>query len=221
MVATGRRDARLGTVVETAARAGLSVEREAATAIARLAGDAAPHQGVLALVEDHDYASPESILDRAPLPQLLVVLDGVEDPRNLGAVIRSAAGAGAGGLFVPERRSSGLTGACFKAAAGAAERLPIAQVGNVVNLLKTLKKRGIWVAGLDARSGTPWSSFDFSLPLALVLGGEGRGLRRLVRETCDVLLSIPLQAGVESLNLSVAAGIVLYEAVRQRSARGG
>ncbi len=150
-----------------------------------------------------------------------MVLDGVEDPRNLGAVIRAAAAAGADGLFLPSHGAAGLTAACAKASAGAVERLPIARVGNVVSFLKTLKERGIWVAGLDPQGGTPWTGFDLTLPVALVVGGEGRGLRRLARETCDVLLSIPLRSEVESLNLAVAAGVALFEAVRQRSGPEG
>jgi 23S rRNA (guanosine2251-2'-O)-methyltransferase len=136
-------------------------------------------------------------------------------------VVRVAAAAGADGLFLPDRGTPGLTPLAVKAAAGAAERLPVARVGNVVALLKSLKERNVWVVGLDGDGPTPWSSFDLTSPIALVLGGEGRGLRRLARETCDVVLSIPMAEGVESLNLSVAAGVVLFEAVRQRRAREG
>ncbi|HET6277526.1 MAG TPA: 23S rRNA (guanosine(2251)-2'-O)-methyltransferase RlmB, partial [Candidatus Polarisedimenticolia bacterium] len=145
-----------------------------------------------------------------------VVLDGVEDPRNLGAVIRSAAAAGADALFLPDRRAAGLSAGTLKTASGAAEYLPVARIGNVVSFLKELKEKGIWVVGLDAAGDTAWSDFDLKLPLALVLGGEGKGLRRLARETCDALLSIPLGNRVESLNVAVAAGVVLFEAVRQR-----
>lgn len=216
VIATGRRDGRVAAVVRAARRAGVPVERMPAASVRRLAGEESVHQGVVASVEPARYDQPEVVLRGASSPALLVVLDGVDDPRNLGAVIRSAAAAGAGGLFLPTRRAAGLTGACLKVAAGAAERLPIARVGNVASFLKLLKKQGIWVVGLDAGGDESWTSFDLRLPLALVLGGEGKGLRRLARENCDVILSIPLRRGVESLNLAVAAGVALFEVVRQR-----
>ncbi len=219
LVSSERHDARLRTLQEAARRAGVPVLRQPARALDRLAEGVA-HQGCLALVAEAAYADPSEVLDAAEAPALLVVLDGVEDPRNLGAVIRSAAAAGAGGLFLPEHRATGLTAACLKAAAGAAERLPIARVGNIVVFLKDLKKKGIWTVGLDPSGTSPWTGFDLTMPVALVLGGEGKGLRRLARETCDIVLSIPLRPGVESLNLSVAAGIALFEAVRQRTAAG-
>ncbi len=220
LLSSERRDRRADDLVAAARGAGVPVERVPAAALDRLA-EGRVHQGVVAQVGQAGYEDPEAILDRASRPPLLVVLDGVEDPRNLGAVIRSAAAAGADGIFLPSRGAAGLTDACAKASAGAVERLPVARVGNVVSFLKSLKDRGIWIAGLDPSGPTPWTGFDLTVPLALVLGGEGRGLRRLARETCDVLLSIPLRSGVESLNLSVAAGIVLFEAVRQRSAGVG
>jgi len=219
LVAAGRRDARIAALIEAARAAGVPVQPQPPVALDRLAG-AARHQGVVALVATVGYAEPGKVLDRASSPPLFVVLDGVEDPRNLGAVIRAAAAAGADGLFVPERRAAGLTPAALKTAAGAATTLPVARIGNVVAFLKSLKDRGIWVAGLDPAGGTAWSDFDLTVPLALVLGTEGKGIRRLARETCDVVLAIPLAAGVQSLNLSVAAGVVLFEAVRQRRLSG-
>jgi 23S rRNA (guanosine2251-2'-O)-methyltransferase len=219
VVAAGRRDGRVLQVIEAARAAAVVVHRQPERALDRLAGGER-HQGVVALAAAQAYADPARILAGASSPPLFVVLDGVEDPRNLGAVIRAAAAAGAAGLFLPERRAAGLTAAAIKAAAGAAERLPVARVGNVVALLNSLKEKGIWTAGLDPAGQTPWTGFDLTLPLALVLGGEGRGLRRLARESCDVVLSIPLVGGVQSLNLSVAAGVVLFEAVRQRTLRG-
>jgi 23S rRNA (guanosine2251-2'-O)-methyltransferase len=218
IVSEARHDRRVEQVVAAARAAGVGVERRSPEAVERLAGGGR-HQGVVALVDEAAYTEPEAILDGLGETPLLVVLDGVEDPRNLGAVVRSAAAAGADGLFVPERGAAGLTAAAVKASAGSVERLPIARIGNVVAFLKRLKEKGLWVAGLDPAGTTPWSEFDLTAPLALVVGGEGRGLRRLARETCDAVLSIPLAAGVESLNLSVAAGVVLFEAVRQRRAR--
>ena len=215
LLAGDRRDARLERVVEAARRKGVPIHRQPAAALDRAAGGV-PHQGCVALVAEREYADPEEVVAAAGRPPLLVALDGVEDPRNLGAVIRSAAAAGADGLFIPERRASGLTAACLRAAAGAAEHLPVARVTNLVSFLKRLKEKGIWVVGLDAAGTTTWDGFDLTLPVVLVLGGEGKGLRRLTRETCDTVLSIPLRTEVESLNVSVAAGIALFEAVRQR-----
>jgi 23S rRNA (guanosine2251-2'-O)-methyltransferase len=216
VVSEGRRDGRILEVIEAARAAAVGVQRQPERALDRLAGGER-HQGVVAFVAGQAYADPERILESTASTPLFVVLDGVEDPRNLGAVIRASAAAGADGLFLPERRAVGLTAAAIKAAAGAAERLPVARVGNIVALLNSLKEKGIWTAGLDPAGETPWTGFDLTVPLAVVLGGEGRGLRRLARENCDIVLSIPLLRGVQSLNLAVAAGVVLFEAVRQRS----
>ncbi len=216
VLSSERLDPRLEEVRAAAREAGVAVERRPREALDRMTGGRT-HQGVVAMAEEVAYADPDAILAQARRPPLLVVLDGVEDPRNLGAVIRACTAAGADGLFLPTHGAAGLTDVCAKASAGAVERLPIARVGNIVSFLKSLKSQGIWVAGLDARGSVPWARFDMRQPLALVLGGEGRGLRRLAKETCDVLLSIPLESGVESLNLAVAAGVALYEVVRQRS----
>jgi len=216
VAAVGRGDARVQRVLDAARRAGLPVERLPSGAIDRLAGPGTVHQGVVALLAEASYADIEATLSGAPAPALFVVLDGVEDPRNLGAVIRAAAAAGAGGVFLPEHRSAGLTPVCIKASAGAAFRIPIARVGNLAAFLRRLKEKRVWVIGLEA-GGTPiWGGFDLREPVALVLGGEGKGLRRLTREHCDAIVSLPLAAGVESLNVAVAAGIALYEAARQR-----
>jgi 23S rRNA (guanosine2251-2'-O)-methyltransferase len=218
LIAARRRDGRIGAVVEAARAAGVAVQRQPERALDRLAGGE-PHQGVVAITAAVPYAGAAEVLRAAGRPELLVVLDGVEDPRNLGAVIRSAAAAGAGGVFLPERRAAGLTGVAMKAAAGAAETLPVARVGNLVQFLKSLKDKGIWTAGLDPSAGVPYTTFDLTVPVAIVAGGEGRGLRPLARQTCDVVLSIPLEEGVESLNLSVAVAVVLFEARRQRQGR--
>ncbi|MBI4169867.1 MAG: 23S rRNA (guanosine(2251)-2'-O)-methyltransferase RlmB [Acidobacteria bacterium] len=220
VVSAGRRDGRVKEVLEAARAAAVAVHRQPERALDRLA-DGERHQGVVAFVAGQAYADPAEVLEGAGSPPLFVVLDGVEDPRNLGAVIRAAAAAGADGLFLPEHRAAGLTMSAVRAAAGAAERLPVARVGNIVALIDSLKSRGIWTAGLDPAGETPWSEFDLTLPLALVLGGEGKGLRRLARESCDAVLSIPLDRGVQSLNLAVAAGVVLFETVRQRRSQRG
>ncbi len=220
LVAASRSNTRIRSVLDAAREAGVPVLRQPDQALNRLAAGEA-HQGVVAIVAGASYADPDEILAAADPTALFVVLDGVEDPRNLGAVVRVAAAAGAHGLFLPERGAAGLTPVAVKASAGATERLPVARIKNVVSFLKSLKERNIWVVGLDGTGGAPWTSFDLTSPIALVLGGEGRGLRRLARETCDVVLSIPMAAGVASLNLSVAAGVVLFEAVRQRRAAAG
>lgn len=220
VIAESRHDARVRQIVEAGRKAGVPVHFQPDRAVDRLAGGET-HQGVIAFIAGAAYADPEDLIMSAGPQALFVVLDGVLDPRNLGAVIRTAAAAGADGVFIPERGAAGLTPVAVKASAGTAERLPVARVTNIVALLKSLKNRNIWVAGLDPAGATPWTSFDLTGPLALVFGGEGRGLRRLARETCDVVLSVPLAAGVESLNLSVAAGIVLFEAVRQRRGVAG
>ena len=180
----------------------------------------ANHQGVVAIAAAKQYATLDDILT-APVQQgkapLFLVLDGVEDPRNLGAILRTADAAGVHGVIIPERRAAGLTETVAKAAAGAMEHVPVVKVVNIVNTLEELKKAGVWVAGAEAGGDTVYWDADFVRPTALVLGGEDRGVRRLVRERCDYLISLPLLGRISSLNVSVAAGILLYEALRQRS----
>jgi 23S rRNA (guanosine2251-2'-O)-methyltransferase len=178
------------------------------------------HQGVIASAAPKQYATLDEIL-AAPAKQgkvpLFLILDGVEDPRNLGAIIRTADAAGVHGVIIPERRATGLTETVAKAAAGAMEHVPVVKVVNIVNTLEELKKAGVWVAGAEAGGETVYWDADFVRPTALVLGGEDRGVRRLVRERCDYLVSLPLLGRISSLNVSVAAGILLYEVLRQRS----
>jgi 23S rRNA (guanosine2251-2'-O)-methyltransferase len=148
---------------------------------------------------------------------LVVVLDGVEDPRNLGAILRTAECAGVNGVFVPERRAAGLTDAVAKAAAGAVEHVQVARATNLSRLIEQLKERNVWVVGTVADAEINYTEWDWTRPSAVVLGGEGAGLHRLVRENCDVLVRIPVCGKIQSLNVSVAAGIILYEALRQRT----
>ena len=180
----------------------------------------ANHQGVIAVAAAKQYASIDDILkapaDKGQVP-LFLVLDGVEDPRNLGAILRTADAAGVHGVIIPERRAAGLTETVAKAAAGAMEHVPVVKVVNIVNTLDELKKAGVWVAGAEAGGDMVYWKADLARPTALVLGGEDRGVRRLVRERCDYLISLPLLGRISSLNVSVAAGILLYEALRQRS----
>ncbi|MET0624182.1 MAG: 23S rRNA (guanosine(2251)-2'-O)-methyltransferase RlmB [Pyrinomonadaceae bacterium] len=223
-VAEGAHETRLREILEIARYADIPVRRVPRTELQRLAAGA-NHQGVVATIAAAHYTHSDDLLDALAArvgtqePPLAVVLDGVEDPRNLGAVIRTVECAGAHGVFVPERRASGLTETVAKAAAGALEYVPVARAANVVRLLEELKGRGIWTIGTAAGAETSYADWDWTQPCALLLGGEGEGLRRLVRERCDVLVSIPLRGQIESLNVSVAAGIVLYEALRQRTAR--
>ena len=184
----------------------------------------ANHQGVVATIAAARYADAERLLDALAArtgtsePPLALVLDGVEDPRNLGAIIRTAECAGAHAVFVPERRSAGLTEVAAKAAAGALEYVPVARATNVVRLVEELKRRGVWAVGAAAEGSLDYTEWDWTQPCALLLGGEGEGLRRLVRESCDALVRVPLRGRITSLNVSVAAGVLLYEALRQRTA---
>jgi 23S rRNA (guanosine2251-2'-O)-methyltransferase len=147
---------------------------------------------------------------------LLVLLDGVEDPHNLGAILRTCECAGVDGVFIPEHRAAGLNETVAKTSAGAVEYVRVARVTNLVPLIGELKDRGLWVVGVEGGTGNIYSDFDLKVPLAVVLGSEGKGVRRLVREKCDAVVSIPMRGKINSLNVSVAAGIVLFEAVRQR-----
>lgn len=178
------------------------------------------HQGVAALAAAHTYTPLEEILARAEAkgePPLLVVAEGITDPHNLGGILRTANAAGAHGVVIPKNRSVSLNGTVAKVSAGAVEYMPVARVTNIVQTLKLLKRRGLWIVGADL-SGTQ-SHYDCPLtgPLGIVIGSEGQGMSRLVRENCDFLVRIPMLGEIESLNASVAAGVLLYEAVRQRT----
>ena len=167
-----------------------------------------PHQGVIAFGAAHDYAELDDVLDDA---RLLVILDGVEDPHNLGAIIRTAHAAGANAVLVPERRAAPLTETVDKAAAGALEYLPVVRVTNVTQTIERLKQQHFWIYGIDERGMEAYDRVNFSTPTAIVLGGEGKGLHQGVQKHCDVLVRIPMAGAVSSLNVSVAAGIVLFE----------
>jgi 23S rRNA (guanosine2251-2'-O)-methyltransferase len=176
------------------------------------------HQGVIAYVTPYDYVEVDEILAGAKEkgePPFLVILDEITDPHNLGAVIRTAECCGAHGVIIPKRRSVGLTPAAIKASAGAVEYMPVAKVTNIASLLDELKEQGIWVAGADIE-GLEYTKQDLKGPIALIIGSEGKGIGRLVKEKCDFLVRIPLKGSIESLNASVAAGILMYEVVRQR-----
>jgi 23S rRNA (guanosine2251-2'-O)-methyltransferase len=171
---------------------------------------------VIAVVSAKQAVDLETLLSEARDPALLVALDGVEDPRNLGAILRTVEAAGADGVILPERHSAGLSETVSRASAGALEHVRVARTVNLAQAVERLKERGLWVVGFDATAQERWHGVDLRRPVALVLGGEGRGIRRLVRERCDQIVALPLFGHVGSLNVSVAAGIALYEVVRQR-----
>lgn len=215
LVAQGAGGPRLQEIIDLARRAQVPVRFEPRNALDRLAGTSA-HQGVVALGAARQYAD----LDTAAASQLIVVLDGVEDPHNLGAIIRTAHAAGAGSVVIPERRAAGVTDVVAKAAAGALEHLPVVRVTNVNRALEDLKERGFWIYGLDERGSEDYDRVEFATPSVFVLGGEGKGLREQVRKHCDVLVRIPLAGKISSLNVSVAAGIVLFEWKRRSGSQG-
>ena len=176
------------------------------------------HQGVVARVDEPADYSVEDLIRAAEGPALIVVLDGIEDPHNVGAILRTCDAAGVHGVIVQSRRSAALSGAAAKAAAGALSHVRIAEVVNIARAVEELKEANVWTIGLAGEASRPYTEIDFTSPSAVVLGAEGAGLRRLVRDRCDHLASIPMLGHVDSLNVSVAAGVVLFEAVRQRLA---
>lgn len=218
LVTQGHGAQRVQRIIAACRAAGISVRFAPRSALDR-AARTLHHQDVVAVCSAKAYEDLETIVASCERP-LLVVLDGVEDPGNLGAIVRTAVAARAHGVVIPERRAAGLSPAVARAAAGALERARIARVTNLVRALVDLKRQGIWIYGFEAQAQKSYLDLDYSPPCALVLGGEGRGLHRLVREACDELACIPLYGPVESLNVSVAAAVVLYEAARQRQGSG-
>ncbi|MER7078853.1 23S rRNA (guanosine(2251)-2'-O)-methyltransferase RlmB [Saccharopolyspora kobensis] len=212
-------DDRVTEAVREAKARGISVVDVPRVELDRMTNNAM-HQGLALQVPPFKYAHPEDVLQAAydsGLPPLIVALDGVTDPRNLGAVIRSAAAFGAHGVIVPQRRSAGITAVAWRTSAGTAAQLPVAKAVNLTRTLKDLKNEGLMVIGLDADADVTSDELELATgPLVVVVGSEGRGLSRLVRETCDQTVSIPMAAGIESLNASVAAGVVLSEVARRR-----
>ena len=218
-----RRDRRLAELAELAAKAGVALRQVGRDELDR-AAQGVKHQGALAWVAA-SAARPardlDAILEGLHAPAFLLILDGVQDPHNLGACLRTADAAGVQAVIAPKDNAAGLTPVVFKVASGGAESVPYLQVTNLARAMERLKARGVWLAGLDERAPQGVFEADLTGPLALVLGAEGRGLRRLTRERCDLLLRLPMLGAVESLNVSVAAGVCLYEALRQRRHPGG
>jgi 23S rRNA (guanosine2251-2'-O)-methyltransferase len=207
LIAKGASGPRIQEIVDLCRRRLIPVRFEPRDSLDRAAKGTA-HQGVIAFGAAHEYAELDTVL---PGANLVVVLDGIEDPHNLGAIIRTANAAGASAIVVPERRSAPLTETVERSAAGALEYLPVARVTNISRCLETLKTAGFWIYGLDERGKDPYDAVTFSTPTAIVLGAEGRGLHEHVKRHCDFLVRIPMSGVVSSLNVSVAAGIVLFE----------
>jgi len=218
IVAKGSHGNRIEELVRLARKQDVPVRFEERIQLDRTAGTR-EHQGVVAFVAASPTASFEDLLkprDSNGAPGLVVLLDGVEDPQNLGAIVRTSLAAGAMGVVIPERRAAGLTDTVARASAGALAHLPVARVKNLARAMEELKEAGYWLVGLDERAEQRHTEVDFKVPVGLVLGGEGKGLHALARERCDFLVSIPTTGPVRALNVSVAAGVVLFEVVRQR-----
>ena len=180
-----------------------------------------PHQGVIAFVSSTDYIDVQTLVEDAQghgRPPLLIMLDGIQDPRNLGAIIRTADAVNADGIVIPQNRATGVTTATHKASAGSSAYVPIAQVTNLARTIEMFKTGDIWVVGADGAAPTIYTDANLTVPICLVLGNEAKGLRRLVKEKCDFLVSLPMLGHISTLNVSVAAGVLLYEVVRQRTA---
>jgi 23S rRNA (guanosine2251-2'-O)-methyltransferase len=210
-----RSSGRVAEVIATAERAGVTVRRVSLDSLDRAARNGV-HQGVVAETRDAELYDISDLVAGARFPPLIVVLDGIEDPHNVGAILRTVDAAGGDGVVRQSRHAARLDGAAAKASAGAVTHVRVAEVVNIARALEELKEAGVWTVGLAGESPRHYDQVDFTLPTALVVGAEGTGLRRLVRERCDWLVSIPMQGHVGSLNVSVATGIALFEAVRQR-----
>jgi 23S rRNA (guanosine2251-2'-O)-methyltransferase len=215
-IAKERHDLRLQRVVEESRRQGIAVRSLSRAELDRMAGNNA-HQGVVAVTSAKQYSGLDDVISAKRGQQsLIVVLDGVEDPHNLGAILRTADAVGADGVVIPERRAAGVTALVTKASAGASEHLPIARVTNIARTVEELKAQNVWTVALDERGSQTYDSLDYNMDCAIVLGAEGKGVHDLVLKKCDFVVSIPMLGKVPSLNVSVAAGVMLYEVVRQR-----
>lgn len=214
IVTRGKGNPRLQEIIDLAREHRVALQFEPQEALTRKAGTP-NHQSVVAEIASVQLSTIEQVLARKP--RLLVLLDGVEDPHNLGAVIRTAEAAGVDAILLPQRHSCGITATVTKVSAGAAMHLPICRIGNVAQTLERLQQEGFWSVGLDMSGKEGLAEIDLSLPLVLVVGAENRGLRRLVREKCDFLLRLPMKGKVSSLNLSVAAGVLIYTISMKRN----
>lgn len=222
VIAKGRQDSRIEEIVQLARHRSIPVRFEDRGQLDRLA-NSRDHQGVVAIAAARAPATLEDVLERANASKdqrgLIVLLDGVEDPHNLGAIIRTSLAAGAHGIVIPERRAAGLTDTVARASAGALAHLPIAKVTNLARAMEDLKQAGYWLVGLDESAEKNYTEVDYTSPTGIVMGGEGNGLHELTRKRCDFVVSLPTTGPVKSLNVSVATGVVLFEARRQRHSR--
>ena len=216
-------DDRVKEAIKVATNRGIPILEVMRPELDRLAGEGGVHQGLALKVPPYEYAHPIDLLDEVLADDetpLFVALDGITDPRNLGAIIRSTAAFGGQGVIVPQRRSVGVTAAAWKTSAGAAARVPVAMAPNLTQTLKSLKERGVFVLGLDGGGDVSLPGLDFAdRPIVIVVGSEGKGLSRLVTETCDAVVSIPISAATESLNAGIAASVTLYEIAKLRAIR--
>ncbi len=215
-VATGDRSGSIGVILAKCREAGIPVKEADARKLSAKGGS--NHQGVIAVAACKEYASMEDVFrkaEEAGEPPFIIVCDELQDAHNLGAVLRTAEAVGCHGIVVPKRHAAGLTSTVYKTSAGAVEYVPVVRVANITETLKTLKKKGLWVYGLDM-DGETWCNADLSGAVALVVGSEGNGISRLVREQCDFVLSLPMKGKINSLNASVACGVMAYEVARQR-----
>ncbi len=220
-IAKGNTHSRIRHIVTMAEKAGVPIKRCTRRELDRLE-PSVPHQGVIALISSTRHSDLSLILAQIEHNErnaLLIVLDNVQDPRNLGAVLRTAEAVNADAVIIPKNRAVGITAAVHKASAGASTYVPIVKVANIAHTIDTLKDRGIWVAGTAEDASYLYTDADFSVPLCLVLGSEGKGLRRLVKQKCDYLVHLPMLGKIDSLNVSVAAGVLLYEVIRQRDVK--
>jgi 23S rRNA (guanosine2251-2'-O)-methyltransferase len=217
VIAKGRHGDRVETIVRLAKSHGVPVRFEDRQQVDRLAGTH-EHQGIAALAAAKPAVELEDLLRAKTAQGLLVLLDGIEDPHNLGAIVRTSLAAGAQGVVIPERSAAGLSDTVERASAGALAHLAVARVKNLVRAMEEMKEAGYWLVGLDERAEKSYTEVDLKGPIGIVLGSEGEGLHELTRKRCDFLVSLPTSGPVRSLNVSVAAGVMLFEAVRQRRA---
>ena len=219
-IAKGRQDTRIEEIVQLARKQSIPVRFEERNQLDRLA-NSRDHQGVVALTAARAAATLDDILTNANPSRgqigLIILLDGIEDPHNLGAIVRTALAAGAYGVVIPERRAAGLTDTVARASAGALAHLPVVKVTNLARAMEELKEAGYWLVGLDEHADKTYTEVDYTSPVGIVLGSEGQGLHELTRKRCDFVVSLPTTGPIKSLNVSVAAGVVLFEAVRQRN----
>ncbi len=217
-IAEGAQERRLAEILKIARENNIRTKKVSRDELNKIAGEGANHQGVIAFTAPAEYADADELLAEISAKEnsLTIILDGIEDPRNLGAILRTAECAGVDGVFIPEHRAAHLTDTVVKTSAGATEHLKIAKATNLNRLIEELKENRIWTVGTSMDATMDYTDWDWKTPSALVLGSEGKGLHRLTAEKCDILVKIPLLGNIESLNVSVAAGVILYEAVRQR-----